>query len=55
MGDPAPIFWSSSLGRDCLRLGASPTVSDVGARKLAMGYLATVVQTPRPNNENLNN
>ena len=30
-------------------------ISDVGARNLAMGYLALVVQTPRPNNENLNN
>jgi hypothetical protein len=30
-------------------------ISDIGAQKLAMGYLATVVQTPRPNNENLNN
>ena len=30
-------------------------ISDVGARNIAMGYLATVVQTPRPNNENLNN
>jgi hypothetical protein len=30
-------------------------VSDVGARNLAMGYLALVVQTPRPSGENLNN
>jgi hypothetical protein len=30
-------------------------VSDIGARNLATGYLALVVQTPRPNGENLNN
>jgi hypothetical protein len=30
-------------------------ISDLGAQKLALGYLALVVQTPRPNNENLNN
>jgi hypothetical protein len=30
-------------------------ISDVGARNLAMGYLALIVQTPRPNGENLNN
>jgi hypothetical protein len=30
-------------------------VSDLGARNLAAGYLALVVQTPRPNGENLNN
>jgi hypothetical protein len=30
-------------------------VSDLGAKNLAAGYLALVVQTPRPNGENLNN
>src|SRR5205823_8633098 len=30
-------------------------ISDLGARNLAAGYLALVVQTPRPNGENLNN
>jgi hypothetical protein len=30
-------------------------ISDIGARNLAMGYLALVVQTPRPSGENLNN
>jgi hypothetical protein len=30
-------------------------ISDVGARNLAMGYLALIVQTPRLNGENLNN